>query len=269
MIDGVNSTNSTTWWLKLLSQNNSRNIDSASTTATNSYDSYELSDDAMAYLTQSDDGKRANPLDQLVDDGTLTEEQAAAIDEALRSGTVGSTDNPLASLIEGGTITQEQADSVKEVLGPPPAQQQEQSQSLLASTLQSLVEDGTLTEEQADSVTQALTQKAPPPPPQTSSSDDSSDSTTNLDSLTAEEIYQLLAQGKITAAQANNALQKLEGQSSDSEQASDEAQNPLEALVTSGVITEDQENAIFSALRQSMDSVRATQAYSSFSAISS
>ncbi len=114
--------------------------------------------------------KFINPLDSLVEDGTITEDQKKAIDNALELSrrayqaqpgatiTSNTFKNPLDGLVEAGTITEDQAtainntfDSAKKAHRMPPSPpqfiQSEDSDSM-TNILNNLVEDGAITSEQ-------------------------------------------------------------------------------------------------------------------------
>lgn len=273
MVNGINTTGSISAWLSILNQQKTQT--SGNSSASGMYgaaDSVQLSGQSYG---ANGSGERVNPLDSLVSAGTITSEQAEAIDAALRSGEPGDgTDNPLASLIADGTITQDQADSVKSTLdaGRP--------RDFMSSTLDSLVSAGTLTQEQADAVSESMKQgmqgmQGPPPPPppeeassSSSSSDDETYSATELASMSIEEILKLLSSGSITSQEA---LKAIEGQqdnsveatgSSTANSAAQAPTDPLDGLVADGTITQDQADAIQTAFRQAVDMGRAVKAYS-------
>lgn len=124
--------------------------------------------------------KVQSPLSSLVEDGTITEEQEAAIGKALeqarlahqtQAGAANASGDPLASLVESGTITEEQSDAVRSTLDrtrgprmmappppPPPASSggEEEEEDTITDILDSLVENGTITEAQQAAVMSAF-----------------------------------------------------------------------------------------------------------------
>lgn len=269
MINAINGNNQINWYTLLSTQKKSSGSASGST---DNLDSAEIGGQMFGAPGM---GERKDPLEALVNDGTITSDQASAIDNALRSAMQsgqgpGAGKDPLADLVSAGTITQGQADSVKSTLDA----SRPDRKDFMSNVLDSLVTDGTLTQDQADSVKQAMKPPAPPPSKTGSSeaagSASSSDATTELSGLTEEEILQLLSSGKISARQAQSALDKLESKdssgsvsaaSSGTDSGSRRA-NPLDSLVSSGVITQGQEDAIRSAFQQAMETRKAMMAYS-------
>ena len=134
---------------------------------------------------------RINPLDVLVEDGTITEEQKEQIDEILRASRESETQvtgtSPLSSLIENGTITEEQDSAIKAAFekvghphgkppggmppggmppgGMPPSGDASSTSSTsqldeetLNQLLESLTENGTITDDQQEAISEALTE---------------------------------------------------------------------------------------------------------------
>jgi competence protein ComGC len=284
MVNGISSTNSTDWFALLsASRKNSTEKTGSNSTYSMGEDSVELSSNVT---------NRPNPLEKLINDGTITSDQASAIDQALKTAMdsgmgPGSGADPLASLVSSGTITQDQASSVKSALD---AGRPEKQNSFVSNALDSLVSGGTLTQDQADAVQQALKPPNGAPPPQqaassssSSGSSSSSSSSTDLSNLSEDEILQLLLSGKISTQQAEEAIKELQSKDSSNSESGVKAvsgasstgstsstagstrANPLDKLVANGMITQDQENAIQSAFRQSADTERAAKAYSAYS----
>lgn len=282
MVNGIGSNNSINW-LSLLSTHKKQSAEKSgnSQTASMGMDSVDLSPDA---------GNRPDPLAQLVNDGTITSDQASAIDGAMKAAMEsgiqpGSGEDPLASLVSAGTITQDQSNSVKSALDAGRPNRQE---SFMSSALSSLVSGGTLTQDQADAVQQALQPPHGAPPPQQAASSSSgsssgSSSSTDLSNLSEDEILQLLLAGKISTQQAEEAIKELQTKDSSSSSSGVKAvsgasssgsangvtgsthANPLDKLVANGTITQDQENAIQSAFKQAADTEKAAKAYEAFS----
>jgi polyhydroxyalkanoate synthesis regulator phasin len=280
MVGGINANNTLNWFALLATQKNQAANSSQKTNGSSGdEDSAEIS-----LMISGQEGQQPDPLEQLVNDGTITNDQASAIGQALQSAmqsgqTPGSGADPLASLVTSGTITQDQADSVKSTLqAAAPGQGQD---SFMSNVLNNLVSSGTITQDQADSVQQALAQGHPhggphgaggPPPAQSSQSSSSSSDSTDLSGMTEEQILQMLASGQITAKQAEAALEKLESEEKSTDKSatsvsstgssSSQRSNPLDSLVTNGTITQDQKDAIQSAFKQAFDTNYAISAYS-------
>jgi len=93
-----------------------------------SFDEVSISSEAMLAFEESRSSHaRVNPLDELVENGTITEEQKQKIENVLQSSRKSETStdesSPLSSLIANGTITAEQDEAIKakfESAGPPP-----------------------------------------------------------------------------------------------------------------------------------------------------
>jgi competence protein ComGC len=113
--------------------------------------------------------RRENPLQSLVDDGTITKEQETSIRNALEKarmnqnseGTSGT--DPLQTLVDDGTITEDQLEAVKTNfeknrppmrMGPPPGMKKGGNE--IESTLTELEENGTITEDQLEAILEAL-----------------------------------------------------------------------------------------------------------------
>lgn len=110
--------------------------------------------------TEGDDngipaGSQKSPLSELVSDGTLTQEEADAVMEALKEvKTSGETcDEILDTLVGEEVITQEQADAIADAK---PALGGNGSGGMHRNLLSELITDGTITQEQADAVWDAV-----------------------------------------------------------------------------------------------------------------
>jgi len=94
-------------------------------------------------------------LSDLVKEGTITQEEADAVREALRAekpGADSKVSDILAGLVKKGTITQDQANAIAKVLPPRPTG---------GGPLAELVKKGTITEEQAAAVMQGMRGQKP------------------------------------------------------------------------------------------------------------
>lgn len=100
-------------------------------------------------------GEHKSPLDELVSDGTLTQEEADAVLEALKEARdSGETcDEILDTLVSEEVITQEQADAIVDAM---PVLEEKGSAQMHGNLLSELVSDGTITQEQADAVLDAV-----------------------------------------------------------------------------------------------------------------
>jgi competence protein ComGC len=135
-------------------------------------DSVQISSQGLALNKFSQSSfldKISSILDNLVSDGTISEDQESAVLTALETArteseqkteAAGQADDPLAGLVADGTITSEQQAAIKsafEAMGPPPPPPEmnsANSQSL--DPLDSLVSDGTITSEQQDAIKKAF-----------------------------------------------------------------------------------------------------------------
>ncbi|NTV90581.1 MAG: hypothetical protein HGA22_09545, partial [Clostridiales bacterium] len=94
--------------------------------------------------------------------------QASASDSSASASSSSTQTDPLASLVEAGTLTQDQADAVKNALDeardaqgvqpppPPPPPPPQQGAEQISDTLSSLVDDGTIDSTTASSVLEAI-----------------------------------------------------------------------------------------------------------------
>jgi polyhydroxyalkanoate synthesis regulator phasin len=182
----IGNSNEASSILNLINQNaskSSRSQGSASNSAVLSPDSLTISEEAYQMMAargmkpgepppQNDPSEA---LQNLVKDGTITEDQSTAIADALGSNDT-ETESPwqklqsvLQSLIDNGTLTEEEATSVADTMMPPPPPEQmtevmsataedRETETInpLTEALQRLVEDGTLTEDQSTAIADAL-----------------------------------------------------------------------------------------------------------------
>ena len=134
-------------------------------------DSIEISQQATQSLGTTTQGSAIanNPLDNLVSTGTITQDQANAIQSAFQAGgkSIQSTGtytnrpkNPLDSLVSTGTITQDQEVAIKNAFEASRKINQATSDntSNIARTnpLDSLVSAGTITQTQEDAILNAF-----------------------------------------------------------------------------------------------------------------
>lgn len=126
-------------------------------------------------------GKVQNPMDQLVSDGVITQEQVEAIQkanmEAAQKQNQQRISDSLKALVDKGTITQEQSDKIlkkleatqkerEALLGKIKSMTQEERRQYMQENknkrqdpLSQLVADGTITQEQADAIGEAIPHK--------------------------------------------------------------------------------------------------------------
>lgn len=287
MIESVSSYSTVNWYSLLNTQKQQSDKSDGVTSSTNGIDTFDFS--GQAYWPE-DGSERKDPLESLVNDGTITSAQASQIGQALRSAMEsgwdpGSGVDPLSSLVSSGAITNDQSSAVREVLEA--NRPEAQAKQFMTGVLDSLVSSGTLTSDQASAVQEALAKggpqgpqgpggKPPAPPPQQVSGSDNEESV-NLTGKTEEEILAMLSAGEINSQQAYAALMKLAGYGNgDESQLSgiqpverQEQAGLLDSLVVDGTITEDQQSAIWTAFRQAKDAGKAMQAYTSTVAASS
>ncbi len=131
--------------------------------------------DDSTKVTSSD--KIKNPLDSLVESGTITSDQEKAIKDAFEaskmvfqtqagaSNASSTFKDPLESLVSAGSITKDQASAIKSAfdsdrkafrMPPPPQFQQVESSNPMSNTLDNLVTSGTITSEQQEAILSAL-----------------------------------------------------------------------------------------------------------------
>jgi competence protein ComGC len=175
----------------------------------NDDDSKKSTEDILLEGLSADSSKSANdlrpkdPLESLVEDGTITADQKQAIKDALEKSRMmfqtqmgaekasGTFADPLEGLVDGGTITDEQAEAVKSAfetarkseMPPPPSPplQEDEENDTLLSILDSLVEDGTITEDQEESIRSAFASAI-----KAYETQSGSNAETNLSSFTAD-----------------------------------------------------------------------------------
>jgi competence protein ComGC len=155
---------------------------------------------------------RINPLDDLVSAGTITQEQATAVESAFQS--VGKAiqssgiynnrpKNPLDALITTDTITAEQEAAIKSAFESSIKPTKAPSKNQVTTALDSLVTSGTIAQTQEDLIIEALAESM----------------NTNRPNF---------------------------------DKSNDTVTNPLDTLVSTGTITQDQEDAIQSAFESAI-----------------
>lgn len=267
---------SVNWYYSMINSSNaaSRLAAATNTSQTQSGDSVQISPKVLAFSRMSQSSPvedLSSILDQMVTDGTITQDQEDAIKKALEEGMAanqpgtqtGNTTqpaDPLDDLVESGVISTEQQAAVKaafeSVMGPPPAAPSQSTSGDQVDPLASLVESGVLTQDQAEAVKSALQsmgpqkmQGPPPGPPPTEAASDESDISSFIDEILAS----LVEDGTISDDQEeeiNSTLESLLAATETDESDSDE--NVLDSLVSSGVISQNQESAVVRAFEEAI-----------------
>ncbi len=167
----MNTINGYQYLFNLYAQNTVQNMtenQNKITTQSNSnltgLDTAQISQESLQALQQLIGNHRThsvNPLQSLIDDGTITQDQADAVknalDQARSAGKqVGAKDeNPLQSLIDDGTLTQDQADAIKSAFEAARPTEGREGQ-FRKDPLQNLIDGGVITQDQADAIKEAL-----------------------------------------------------------------------------------------------------------------
>lgn len=230
-------------------------------------DQVSISSDGMAALQKDRmQNHRVNPLDSLVESGTITEDQKTAIDAAFKaahdsekvaeSGAV-QTD-PLASLVTSGTITDDQKTAIQDAFeaikggkgkrpdgpppggrppGPPPSKGLSSAQT--DSVLSSLTASGTITEDQKTAVQKALQAMV-----DALSESDSTDSSSSTDSTSSST-------SSAASTYASTLADYLSNTSSSSSSSSSNSlfDDILANLVEKGTLTEEQKKTVTQTLQ--------------------
>jgi competence protein ComGC len=190
------------------------------------------------------------PLNSLVENSTISEDQLTAISDAFRTSSQSNSvygkaqSNPISSLVASGTITQEQADSIKEAFkaAKPHRKESLNTGSITTSNdpLANLVTAGTITQEQADAIKTALQDTRPPKPP-VSPLEDQLNNLVDNGTITEDPLETIMNSFL-------SLMQKPQEQTSTDTQNDSNATDPVANLVSSGTITQTQADAINSAL---------------------
>lgn len=221
----IGSTDDMSSYLAKLYQQTQRTSTSSMTFANSSLlgnlaytDTVEISEDAYNSLASGNVSTMKPPppprggpdeaLQSLVDDGTITSDQASAIKEAI----INAVDE------ESSSATSASASLSAESSGNP-----------LKTLLNNLVSDGTLSEDQAASVADAM-KPPPPPPPQQSAASSAEDSTTG--STDSDDDTSISA-----ANSASSLISSLLGNDADSD--SDDIDTILNGLLKYGSSTKE------------------------------
>lgn len=245
-------------------RSNSLTNNTESTTSTSSWfngtDTVEISQAAINALlaseedTSSTNGKATtydlsevlqSKLDELVEDGTITEEQEVAIQSAVEETLdisaasfsqtqalppppkAGGFENMLSSVLDDlastGTITEEQGSAILSAIEEsfqstlqPPRSEEGGFEEMLSSKLDELVSAGTITEEQKDAVSSALKPSGPPPggpppggPPPAVSEESEESIYDTWEEILEETLEELTSTGTITTEQQSSIFEAL------------------------------------------------------------
>ncbi|MBZ9623105.1 hypothetical protein G9F71_009575 [Clostridium sp. FP2] len=172
-------------------------------------DSIEISQQALQSVGNAGITNRTNPLDDLVGAGTITQDQANAIQSAFQSvgKAIQSTGiynnrpaNPLDSLVSAGTITEDQQTAIKSAFEASMKTTKHHGKGPAAKALKDLVTSGTITQPQEDAVIKAL--QASMKANRVNSKESNASIPNPLDSLVSE--------GTITQTQSDSILKALE-----------------------------------------------------------
>ncbi|MDD3270292.1 MAG: hypothetical protein PHX14_13320 [Syntrophomonadaceae bacterium] len=237
-------------------RSNSLTNSTESTTSTSSWfngtDTVEISQAAInALLASEEDSSSANgnaatydlsevlqsKLDELVEDGTITEEQEVAIQSAVEE------------------TLENSAAVFSQTMGTPPPPKAGGFDNMLSSVLDDLASTGTITEEQESAILTAIEESfqstLKPPRPEEG----------GFEGMLSSKLDELVSAGTITEEQETVILSALEEISqatappspprSEEGGIEDVINAKLDELVSAGTITEDQKDAVSSALKPS------------------
>lgn len=163
--------------------------------------------------TRSGDIQRGvNPLDSLVEDGTLTQEQEDEIIKSLgnSSSNEESIIDILSQLVEDGIITDEQSQLSKTTLLSALTSNEEDEERKM-NPLDTLVEDGTITKEIKDEIIKNMGKPAPAKAKEDDEEEEDNSVTSISTSAQKSYLDNLVEAGVITQAQEDKILEALEG----------------------------------------------------------
>jgi len=132
---------------------------------TQAVDSIEISQQVLQSFGNTNVANRINPLDALVNAGTITTDQATAVQNAFQS--VGKaiqssgiynnkTIKPLDSLVTSGTITTQQETAIKGAFESSIKPKHHHSKGPATTAINPLVTAGTITQDQEDAIKNAF-----------------------------------------------------------------------------------------------------------------
>lgn len=235
--------------------------------------------DASQQLAQLLDGpannttgsKPANPLDSLVQSGTITTDQEKSIKDAFeasrmafqtQAGAANASDtvkNPLDSLVQAGTITKDQETAIKSTFDSDRKangvhmhhshHHHTEKSSPMTDALDGLVTSGTITSDQKDTILSTLKSAS-------HSRDEQSGTKTNpLDSLVTDGSISKDQEDAIKSAfDSNRKAHSMPQPPPLQSQDTDHITSTLSKLVDDGKITSDQQATILSALQDTFQS---------------
>ncbi len=191
-----------------------------------------------------------NPMSELVTAGTITQEQADAVNSAIKSGIEArkSMEDILAGLVSAGTITDVQKEALLDVF--PSKGILQRGMVMHKASIDNLVTAGTITQAQADAFNEAM-----------KSAKESKKSITDI-------LKELVAAGTLTQTQADainkevktRVESRIQAHKDGSAKDADNNKRPfsggLDNLVDAGTITQAQADAINTAVKAALDSLR-------------
>lgn len=197
-------------------------------------------------------------LNKLVDEGTITQDQAVAVTAGMTTKAGINTDSGkkaqptehqsfLSKLVSDGTITQEQLDAVQTAMKAAMT-----SGNSKSNILDELVSAGTITQEQADAITSSMPSKA---------------GMNGHDRGNAQSgerpVSKLVSDGTFTQEQADAITSRTTAKSGtwthNEKTAAAGHMGFFSKLVSDGTITQEQADAICSAVKEAMDAARASE----------
>jgi len=176
-------------------------------------------------------------------------------------GSTSAVSDALDSLVSDGTITSDQANAIFNSMNSDSADVSDGSNPL-KTTLDSLVNDGTISSDQESSIAEALAPKddgaasglkadKPMGPPPPPPADSEDDSDEDDEDYLEELLQSLVEKGTLSDDQQNAIESAISSISSDSDTDSSSIQVTLDNLLNAGTISDDQANAILEALNPS------------------
>ncbi|WP_054693441.1 hypothetical protein [Syntrophomonas palmitatica] len=252
---------SISWYSQMGSLSNRLGQQAACSQKQQSGDSVQISAPALAmnkFNQSSLLDKVTSILDNLVSDGTISEEQESAVLEAFQTAMTEAAgketeepnpaSDPLAGLVADKTITSAQQEAIKSafeaVMGPPPPPQMNAAPGQSVDPLDSLVNDKTITQAQQEAIKKAFESAIA-----LRQNRSAAETVDPLDSLVKD--------GTITEEQKNavkGALQSSRPAPPPPPVKDDEDEDLLDSLVANGTITADQETAIKKAFEEAIKS---------------
>ncbi len=216
------------------------------------YDSQVSSVDGQQRIHPKKHSQNTDSTQQLLD----------VVDNSTNSASANKPKNPLDSLVEAGTITSDQEKAIKDALEASRMAFQTQAGASNSSVtfkdpLGSLVSNGTISKDQASAIKSTFDsdKKAHrmPPPPQFQQNGDPAPISKALDGLVKD--------GEITSNQQETILSALQSAFQSNQTQTSTSVDPLDSLVKSGAITNEQETTVKSAFEAALKAYQ-NQSYS-------